>query len=291
MTALPSLREQLDAHGLSAKKSFGQHFLLDLNVTRKIVRLAGPFEGRAVIEVGPGPGGLTRALLESDAGRVVLIEKDTRFVPLLSELDDGSGRLTIVEGDALNVREDRLVEGPAHLVSNLPYNVGTPLLIKWLTGPWTPHALTLMFQKEVAERVVAKPGEDAYGRLAVIAQAVTEAKLMMHLPAAAFTPPPKVASAVVHLIPRADRPERALLKALERVTAAAFGQRRKMLRSSLKPLGGAELCEAAGIGAEDRAEVIDLDGFLRLARATLGEAQPAPPAASAGPALTRRERS
>jgi 16S rRNA (adenine1518-N6/adenine1519-N6)-dimethyltransferase len=291
-STLPSLREQLDAHGLAAKKSFGQHFLLDLNVTRKIVRLAGPFDGRPVIEVGPGPGGLTRALLESDAGKVVLVEKDPRFVPLLQELDDGSGRLSIVEGDALNVREDQLVEGPAHLVSNLPYNVGTPLLIKWLTGPWTPHALTLMFQKEVAERVVARPGEDAYGRLAVIAQAVAEAKLVMHLPAAAFTPPPKVASAVVHLVPRADRPDRTLLKALERVTAAAFGQRRKMLRSSLKQLGGAELCETAGISPEDRAEVIDLDGFLRLARASSGLGEPQPtPAADAGPTLTRRTRS
>ncbi|HEV7228958.1 16S rRNA (adenine(1518)-N(6)/adenine(1519)-N(6))-dimethyltransferase RsmA [Brevundimonas sp.] len=290
MTALPTLREQLDAHGLAAKKSFGQHFLLDLNVTRKIVRLAGPFEGRAVIEVGPGPGGLTRALLESDAGRVVLVEKDPRFVPLLAELDDGSGRLTIVEGDALNVREDRLVEGPAHLVSNLPYNVGTALLIKWLTGPWLPHALTLMFQKEVAERIVAAPGDDAYGRLAVISQAVCEARLVMHLPAAAFTPPPKVASAVVHLIPRADRPERTLLKALERVTAAAFGQRRKMLRSSLKQLGGADLCESAGISPEDRAEVIDLDGFLRLARASIGAEAPTKPA-EVGAALTRRKRS
>jgi 16S rRNA (adenine1518-N6/adenine1519-N6)-dimethyltransferase len=285
-----SLREHLDAHGLAAKKSFGQHFLLDLNVTRKIVRLAGPFEGRPVIEVGPGPGGLTRALLESDAGKVVLVEKDPRFIPLLNELDDGAGRLTVVEADALNVREDQLVEGPAHLVSNLPYNVGTPLLIKWLTGPWTPASLTLMFQKEVAERVVARPGEDAYGRLAVISQAVAEAKLVMHLPAAAFTPPPKVASAVVHLVPRADRPDRELLKALERVTAAAFGQRRKMLRSSLKQLGGAELCEAAGISPEDRAEVIDLDGFLRLARASAGQAQPTPPT-DGGAVLMRRKKS
>lgn len=267
MSDLPSLRETLDAHGLMARKSFGQHFLLDLNVTRKIVRLAGPFEGRAVIEVGPGPGGLTRALLESDAGRVVLVEKDARFVPLLSELDDGSGRLTIVEGDALKVREAELVQGPAHLVSNLPYNVGTPLLIKWLTGPWTPHALTLMFQKEVAERVVARPGEDDYGRLAVIAQATAEARIVMHLPAAAFTPPPKVASAVVHLIPRADRPAPELLKRLERVTAAAFGQRRKMLRSSLKPLGGAGLCEAADVDPDARAETVDVAGFLRLAEA------------------------
>lgn len=267
MTDLPTLRETLEAHGLLAKKSFGQHFLLDLNVTRKIVRLAGPFEGRAVIEVGPGPGGLTRALLESDLGRLVLVEKDPRFLPLLSELDDGSGRLSIVEGDALKVREVDLVEGPAHLVSNLPYNVGTPLLIKWLTGPWTPASLTLMFQKEVAERIVAAPGDDAYGRLAVIAQATATAKIVMHLPAAAFTPPPKVASAVVHLIPRADRPKTAMLKRLEQVTAAAFGQRRKMLRSSLKPLGGGTLCEAAGIDPDARAETIDIAGFLRLAAA------------------------
>ena len=197
----------------------------------------------------------------------MLVEKDPRFIPLLSELDDGSGRLTIVEGDALNVREDQLVEGPTHLVSNLPYNVGTPLLIKWLTGPWTPCALTLMFQKEVAERIVAAPGDDAYGRLAVITQAVAEARIVMHLPAAAFTPPPKVASAVVHVVPLADRPSPERLKKLERVTAAAFGQRRKMLRSSLKQLGGAALCEAAGIEPDARAEVIDIAGFLRLADA------------------------
>lgn len=264
---LPTLRESLEAHGLLAKKSFGQHFLLDLNVTRKIVRLAGPFEGRAVIEVGPGPGGLTRAIMESDAGPVVLVEKDPRFVPLLSELDDGSGRLTILQADALKVKEADLASGPTHLVSNLPYNVGTALLIKWLTGPWTPCALTLMFQKEVAERIVASPGDDAYGRLAVISQAVAEARIVMHLPAAAFTPPPKVASAVVHLIPKAEHPDSGTLRRLERVTAAAFGQRRKMLRSSLKQLGGGALCEAAGIDPDARAETIDLAGFLRLAEA------------------------
>ena len=269
MTDLPPLRESLEAHGLLAKKSFGQHFLLDLNITRKIVRLAGPFEGRAVIEVGPGPGGLTRAILESDAGKVVLIEKDPRFLPLLSELDTGDGRLTIVEADALKVDQSKLVEGPAHVVSNLPYNVGTPLLIDWLTGAWTPVAMTLMFQKEVAERIVAAPGDDAYGRLAVISQAVAEARIMMHLPAAAFTPPPKVASAVVHLKPLATPPDAELLKRLERVTAAAFGQRRKMLRSSLKTLGGAALCEAAGIDPDARAETIDLAGFLRLANAEI----------------------
>ena len=268
MTDLPPLRESLEAHGLLAKKSFGQHFLLDLNITRKIVRLAGPFEARAVIEVGPGPGGLTRAILESDAGAVVLVEKDPRFLPLLAELDTGDERLRIIEADALKVVEADLVSGPAHVVSNLPYNVGTPLLIKWLTGPWTPHAMTLMFQKEVAERIVAAPGDDAYGRLAVIAQAVAEARIVMHLPAAAFTPPPKVASAVVHLIPRADRPDRQTLKRLETVTAAAFGQRRKMLRSSLKQLGGGALCEAAGIDPDARAETIDITGFLGLAQAT-----------------------
>ncbi|MGV3579352.1 16S rRNA (adenine(1518)-N(6)/adenine(1519)-N(6))-dimethyltransferase RsmA [Brevundimonas sp.] len=267
MTDLPTLRETLEAHGLLAKKSFGQHFLLDLNITRKIVRLAGPFEGRAVIEVGPGPGGLTRAILESDAGKVVLIEKDHRFLPLLGELDTGDGRLNIVEGDALKVDQGKLVEGPAHIVSNLPYNVGTPLLIDWLTGAWTPVAMTLMFQKEVAERIVAAPDDDAYGRLAVISQAVADAKIVMHLPAAAFTPPPKVASAVVHVVPRLDRPDAATLKTLERVTAAAFGQRRKMLRSSLKQLGGGALCEAAGVDPDARAETIDIDGFLRLAGA------------------------
>lgn len=267
MADLPSLRETLDAHDLWAKKSLGQHFLLDLNVTRKIVRLAGPFQGRAVVEVGPGPGGLTRALLESDAGRVVLVEKDPRFLPLLQELDDGSGRLIIVQDDALKVREAALVEGPAHLVANLPYNVGTALLIKWLTGPWTPVALTLMFQSEVADRIVAPAGSDAYGRLSVIAQAVCEARVVMDLPARAFAPPPKVASAVVHLVPRPDRPDVEMLKRLERVTAAAFGQRRKMLRSSLRALGGAALCEASSVDPNARAETVDVAGFLRLARA------------------------
>ena len=267
MTDLPSLRQSLDAHGLMAKKSFGQHFLLDLNVTRKIARLAGPFAGDAVIEVGPGPGGLTRALMESDAGRVIAVEKDARFLPLLGELDDGSGRLLLVEGDALEVDERTLIDGAAHLVSNLPYNVGTALLIKWLTGPWTPTSMTLMFQKEVAQRVVAQPGEDAYGRLAVICQALCEARMVMSLPAAAFTPPPKVASAVVHLVPHAARLADDRIRKLERVTAAAFGQRRKMLRSSLKPLGGAALCEAAGIEPDARAETIDVAGFLRLADA------------------------
>jgi 16S rRNA (adenine1518-N6/adenine1519-N6)-dimethyltransferase len=269
MTDLPPLREVLDAHGLSADKRFGQHFLLDLNVTRKIARLAGPFDGDVVIEVGPGPGGLTRALLETDAATVIAIEKDSRFIPLLEELRAASeDRLTVIEADALKVDELALLDGrTGHLVSNLPYNVGTPLLIKWLTVTWRPRSLTLMFQKEVADRIAAQAGSDAYGRLSVIAQAVCEARVVMDLPARAFTPPPKVASAVVRLDPRPDAPSRETLAALEKVTAAAFGQRRKMLRSSLKSLGGAALCQAASVDPDARAEVIDTAGFLRLAKA------------------------
>lgn len=269
LSALPSLRETLDAHGLGARKSLGQHFLLDLNVTRKIARLAGPFDGDTVIEVGPGPGGLTRALLESDAGRVVAVEKDARFIGLLQALAEAApGRLEIVGADALKVAEAELLAGaPGHVVSNLPYNVGTPLLLKWLTGPWRPRSMTLMFQKEVADRVAARPGSSAYGRLAVIAQAVCEARVVMDLPARAFTPPPRVASAVVRLDPRPDRPPAPRLAALARVTAAAFGQRRKMLRSSLRALGGAALCDQAGVDPDARAETIDVPGFLRLAAA------------------------
>ncbi|HYG27848.1 MAG TPA: 16S rRNA (adenine(1518)-N(6)/adenine(1519)-N(6))-dimethyltransferase RsmA [Caulobacteraceae bacterium] len=265
---LPPLRESLAEHGLLAKKSFGQHFLLDLNVTRKIARLAGPLDGATVIEVGPGPGGLTRALLEAGA-RVIAVEKDARFLPLLQELADASGKLTVVEADALQVDEAALSGGQAHVVSNLPYNVGTPLLIKWLTEPWQALSMTLMFQKEVADRIAARPGSSAYGRLAVISQAVARAQVVMDLPARAFTPPPKVASAVVRLDPLPHRPSAAELAALERVTAAAFGQRRKMLRSSLRALGGEALCDGAGIDPNARAEVVDIAGFLQLARTSL----------------------
>jgi 16S rRNA (adenine1518-N6/adenine1519-N6)-dimethyltransferase len=262
---LPPLREALAAHGLMAKKSFGQHFLLDLNITRKIARLADLGPGDTAIEVGPGPGGLTRALIETGAG-VIAVEKDERFRPLLEELAlAAGGALTLVFGDALAIDEAALAGGAAHLVSNLPYNVGTPLLIKWLTGPWTPASLTLMFQKEVADRIAAAPGASAYGRLAVIAQATCEAKLVMDVPARAFTPPPKVDSAVVRLTPRVDRPAPERLDALQRATAAAFGQRRKMLRASLKPLGGEALARAAGLDPQARAETIDVAGFLRLA--------------------------
>lgn len=266
---LPSLREALEAHGLLAKKSFGQHFLLDLNITRKIARLAQVGDGDQVIEVGPGPGGLTRALLETGA-RVTAVEKDERFRPLLQEIADASDRLTLVFADALKVDEAEIAGGtPAHLVSNLPYNVGTPLLIKWLTGPWTPRSLTLMFQREVVDRITEGPGEDAYGRLGVIVQATCTAQRVMDAPARAFTPPPKVDSAVVRLEPRPDRPAPERLDALQRITAAAFGQRRKMLRSSLKAVGGEELIAAAGLDPQARAEVIPVDGFLALADAWL----------------------
>ena len=273
---LPPLRDGLMAHGLMAKKTFGQHFLLDLNVTRKIARLAGPFDGACVIEVGPGPGGLTRGLLEAGA-RVIAVEKDHRFRPLLDELSEAAdGALTIIEADALAVDEAALIAQYApglacRIVSNLPYNVGTPLLIKWLTGALQPQSMTLMFQKEVAMRIAADVGAEAYGRLSVIAQAVCNASVVMELPARAFTPPPKVASAVVNLTPLPDRPDGRLLKALESVTAAAFGQRRKMLRSSLRVLGGAALCEAAGVDPDSRAETVPVAGFLALAACSLGE--------------------
>jgi 16S rRNA (adenine1518-N6/adenine1519-N6)-dimethyltransferase len=266
---LPPLREALEAHGLFARKSFGQHFLLDLNITRKIARLAGVGSGDHVIEVGPGPGGLTRALLETGA-TVTAIEKDQRFAPLLADLAAAFPGLTLIFADALTVDEAELAQGrPVHVVSNLPYNVGTPLLIKWLTGPWRPASLTLMFQREVAQRLSAPPGAEAYGRLSVIAQATTEVAPVMDVPARAFTPPPKVDSQVVRLVPRTYAPTPARLDALQRITAAAFGQRRKMLRASLKALGGESLIAEAGLNPTDRAETISITGFLALADAWL----------------------
>jgi 16S rRNA (adenine1518-N6/adenine1519-N6)-dimethyltransferase len=266
---LPPLREALADHGLMARKSFGQHFLLDLNITRKIARLAELHPGDTVIEVGPGPGGLTRALVETGA-RVIAVEKDERFRPLLEELAAASGdALTLVFGDALKVDEAALAAGPAHVVANLPYNVGTPLLIKWLTGSWSPASLTLMFQKEVADRIAAPAGAQAYGRLSVIAQATSQARVVMEVPARAFTPPPKVDSAVIRLTPRPDRPSPERLDALQKLTAAAFGQRRKMLRASLRTLGGEALALEAGLDPQARAETIDVARFLRLADAWL----------------------
>jgi 16S rRNA (adenine1518-N6/adenine1519-N6)-dimethyltransferase len=269
LETLPPLRDVLAEHGLLAKKAFGQHFLLDLNITRKIARLAELSPGDAVIEVGPGPGGLTRALLEAGA-RVTAIEKDPRFQPLLEDLAAAAppGALTLEIADALTADEAALTAGaPGHVVANLPYNVGTALLIKWLTGPWRPSSMTLMFQREVAQRIVAAVDAPAYGRLAVIAPATSHANIVMDVPARAFTPPPKVESAVVRLTPRADRPATDRLNALQKITAAAFGQRRKMLRASLKGLGGEPLIAAAGLDPQARAETIDVKGFLRLADA------------------------
>ena len=264
---LPTLREELEAHDLWANKRLGQHFLMDMNITRRIARAAGDLGDRNVIEIGPGPGGLTRALLEAGA-RVVAIEKDERFLPLLEPLKAWSGgRLRIVHADALRTQQEALAEGIAQIVSNLPYNVGTELLVRWLkAGAWR-GAMTLMFQKEVAHRIVAKPGSDAYGRLAVLAQARCEVRLAFSVPARAFTPAPKVDSAIVRLTDRADPYPH--LEALERVTAAAFGQRRKMLRSALKSLTpeAPSLLHSAGVAPSARAEEIDQAGFRRLADA------------------------
>ena len=274
LSHLPPLREVLAAHGLIADKRLGQHFLLDLNVTARIARIAGAREGSAVLEVGPGPGGLTRALLATGA-RVVAVEKDRRFLPLLSELAAAAeGRLQVVEGDALRVDAAALLAAhapgaPASVAANLPYNVGTPLFTGWLTGPFRPAHMTLMFQKEVADRISAPAGSDAYGRLSVLSQALARCETAMTLPARAFTPPPKVDSAVVRVVPRSDAPPPDLVSAMERVTAAAFGQRRKMLRSSLKAVGGEALCAAAGVDPNVRAETVDVPGFLRLAAAAL----------------------
>ncbi len=279
---LPPLREVLTEHGLLADKRFGQHFLLDLNLTRKIARLAGPLEGSVAVEVGPGPGGLTRALLMEGAAHVIAVEKDRRFIPLLNDLAAvAQGRLTVVEADALEIDEAALIaeHAPDHaralegrIVANLPYNVATPLLVRWLTGAFVPASMTLMFQREVAERIAAPAGSDAYGRLSVLAQAMASAEVVMALPARAFTPPPKVESAVVRLIPLPGRPDAALAETLQRVTQAAFGQRRKMLRSSLRVLGGEALCESVSIDPNARAETVDVAGFLRLAKAVLDPA-------------------
>jgi len=266
---LPTLREELEAHGLWANKALGQHFLLDLNITRRIARAAGDISGKPVIEIGPGPGGLTRALLEAGADPLIVIEKDARFLPLLQPLSEWSGgRLRIEHADALAADEAAWRGGArASVVSNLPYNVGTPLLVKWLKAPAWRGDMVLMFQKEVAQRIVAKPGGDAYGRLAVLAQARCDCRLEFAVPARAFTPPPKIASAIVRLTDStAPYPH---LDAIERVTAAAFGQRRKMLRAALKALtpDAEALLQAAEIPPTARAENIDQAGFRRLADA------------------------
>ena len=262
------LRDIIARHGLSASKALGQNFILDRQLLGRIAAIPGPLEGQRVYEVGPGPGGLTRALLEAGAA-VVAVERDRRCIPALSDLQqEFGGRLTVIEADALQVDERKLVGGEGHIVANLPYNVGTALLLKWLSGPWPPwwRSLTLMFQKEVAERIVALRDTDAYGRLSVAAQWRSRPRIAMTVNRSAFVPPPKVTSAVVHIEPR-EAPEGVDPKVMERLTQAAFGQRRKMLRSSLKPFPGAlQALAELEIDEQRRAETLGVEEFVRLAR-------------------------
>lgn len=271
---LPPLREVIDAHELRAKKSLGQNFLLDLNITRKIARACGDMANRTIVEVGPGPGGLTRALLLEGAARVVAVERDERCLPILDEIGAHyPGRLDVHLGDALKADWVALTgssQGPVTIAANLPYGVASLLLVNWLEAePWPPwyDRMVLMFQREVAERIVAAPKSKAYGRLSVLSQWRTGARILMHLPPEAFTPPPKVSSAVVEFVPKRDPQPRCQVSTLGRVTAAAFGQRRKMLRSSLKQLTPMPelLLKEAGIAPEKRAEELPVEAFATLA--------------------------
>ena len=263
------LRDVIARHGLSASKALGQNFILDRQLLARIAAVPGPLEGERVYEVGPGPGGLTRALLDAGAS-VVAVERDRRCLPALAELEEAAGgRLKIVQGDALQIDERALAGTGAHVVANLPYNVGTALLLKWLGGDWPPwwRSLTLMFQKEVAERIVAQPGNDAYGRLSVAVQWRARPRIAMNVNRSAFVPPPKVTSAVVHIVP-AEQPNGVQPAIIERLTEAAFGQRRKMLRSSLKQMPGAlNAADMLGIDTQRRAETLSVDEWISLARA------------------------
>jgi 16S rRNA (adenine1518-N6/adenine1519-N6)-dimethyltransferase len=274
IASLPPLREAIKELGLSARKALGQNFLLDLNITRRIARAAGPLEDAAVLEIGPGPGGLTRALLLEGAQKVVAIERDERFRPILSQIESHSqGRFSALYQDALatDYQAVAAATGITRVVANLPYNIATPLIVHWLTaGPWLPWygKLVVMLQKEVAERLVAAPGAEDYGRLAVLAQYRARPRILFTLPPSVFVPPPKVASALVEIVPQSQAPDAVPVSFLERVTAAAFGQRRKMLRSSLASLGAdtAALLEAAGIDPAQRAERLSVADFVSLAR-------------------------
>ncbi|WP_300974212.1 16S rRNA (adenine(1518)-N(6)/adenine(1519)-N(6))-dimethyltransferase RsmA [Sphingomonas sp. LHG3406-1] len=269
MTALPPLREVIARHGLSATKALGQNFLLDRQLLSRIAAIPGDLDGQSVYEVGPGPGGLTGALLNAGA-RVTAVERDRRCIPALAELQAlFPGRLEVLEEDALKVDEAPLVGRGAHVVANLPYNVGTALLLRWLAAEWKPWwaSLTLMFQKEVAERIVADAGDEAYGRLAVAAQWRAAPRIALPVHRSAFVPPPKVASAVVHIVPK-DAPDGVDAAVLERLTAAAFGQRRKMLRQSLKSVPNAlDALQGLGIAAERRAETVSVAEWVAVARA------------------------
>ena len=274
---LPPLRDVIQRHGLTARKSLGQNFLLDLNLTAKIARAAGDLTGADVLEVGPGPGGLTRGLLAEGARKVLAIEKDPRCLPALQEIAEAfPGRLEILEGDALEGDPLAHLTPPIRLVANLPYNVGTGLLVRWLTpGAWPPRweSLTLMFQREVAERIVAAPGSKAYGRLAVLAGWRCEARIVMDLPPDAFTPPPKVRSAVVHMTALPEPRFEADAEVLQGVVARAFNQRRKMLRASLKGLRPDIEYVLRGIGIDPtrRAETVSIEEFAALARAVAAD--------------------
>ena len=262
------LREIIARHGLSASKALGQNFILDRQLLARIAAIAGPLQGERVYEVGPGPGGLTRALLDAHAS-VVAVERDPRCIPALEELrQDFGSKIEVIEADALKIDEQSVAGIGAHVVANLPYNVGTALLLKWLDGPWPPwwRSLTLMFQKEVAERIVARPGSRSYGRLSVAAQWRSTPRIAMTLSRSAFVPPPKVASAVVHIVPAAA-PDGVDAGVMSRLTEAAFGQRRKMLRSSLKSLEGAvEAAGSLGIDLQRRAETLSVEEYVKLAR-------------------------
>ncbi|MGN6777862.1 16S rRNA (adenine(1518)-N(6)/adenine(1519)-N(6))-dimethyltransferase RsmA [Rhizobium sp.] len=269
LDGLPPLRDVIQRHGLDARKALGQNFLLDLNLTQKVARTAGSLEGVTVFEVGPGPGGLTRAILALGAAKVIAVERDARYLPALAEIADHyPGRLEVIEGDALKTDFAALApQGPIKIIANLPYNVGTQLLVNWLLPPqWPPfwQSLTLMFQKEVGQRIVAQEDDDHYGRLGVLCGWRTLAHMAFEISPQAFTPPPKVTSTVVHLTPK-ESPIPCAVDKLEKVTQAAFGQRRKMLRQSLKPLGGEALLLKADIDPQRRAETLSVEEFCRLA--------------------------
>nr|WP_295739664.1 16S rRNA (adenine(1518)-N(6)/adenine(1519)-N(6))-dimethyltransferase RsmA [uncultured Acidocella sp.] len=265
--SLPSLADTIRAFDLRADKSLGQHFLLDPALLSRIAGAAGSLKGVNVIEIGPGPGGLTRALLESEAAHVTAIEFDPRAVAAITQLAGTTERLSIIEADAMRADLAALVPAPRAIVANLPYNIGTLLLVNWLQTAADFQSMTLMFQQEVAARVCAQPNSSAYGRVSVLAQWLCDVTMLMRIPAGAFAPPPKVESALIRLVPKAAQPTKAELKLMERLTAAAFGQRRKMLRGALKPLGGEALCEAAGIDAARRAETLSVAEFVTLMRA------------------------